>query len=221
MIRLHLAMFVIGIALIFHGYEEMQLSRRATAEPEKVDLAGIEAGKRPENIHLTLGEHYRLYPAAIYTYSRDKGDSSRPGPGTSVNHVFYPVISTDHPFLKAMEEMALKYGKVADAPKDVPRPKLDSFAVIVKTDRLKTVGSIPNDWKKEGAITGLVVNQADPLKDSEIALIRHSFPRFDAAHVLVLEEGRKPSGFLYYGSMFCIGPFLMILPIFLRFGRRS
>lgn len=213
--RLFLLMFVGGIMVIFHGYEELKLSRKSATAPIKIELAAIEAGKLPAQANIVIGEHLRLYPASVYSFSRKKGESGQPGPGTRVNYLYYPVLSADHPFLKEMQSLIEKYGALDKVPSGVKRPQLTDFAVLVKSQSKWTIGEIPNTWVKKPTVSGLVVNDVDPLKDKETALIRETFPRFDVTRTLVLEEGREPKPFAYSLAMFVIGPILMGLPIFL------
>ena len=64
-VRLFLLMFVGGIMVIFHGYEELKLSRKSATAPIKIELAAIEAGKLPAQANIVIGEHLRLYPASV------------------------------------------------------------------------------------------------------------------------------------------------------------
>lgn len=219
MIRFSLLLLFLGIGAIAHGYEEFQLTRASTAEPVKVELAEIEAGKAPTSSHVTLGTHWSVYPRSIYTYMRDKGDTSQPVSGTSINHVFYPVISESHPYFKALHELEQQFGGIDKIPAE-KLPKLDTFSMLIRTDRYSMVYGIPTNWAKETGPTGLIINDVSPLSDLEIGLLRRSFPKFNAYTVLVLQDGRHPSPYTYIAGMFVIGPVLMFLALAV-FVRRS
>ena len=220
MIRISILLLAGGIFVIVHGCDELKLTRHSTPEPVKVELAQIESGKRPESAHITVGDHWSVYSRAIYSYTRDKSETGKPGQGTRVTHAFYPVISEDHPFWKELHRLEQQFGSFDKIPQD-QRPKLDTCSMLIKTERFPTIGSIPGEWKKEGALTGLVINEVSPLDTQERDLVRHGFPSFDPDKVLVLEDNRHPHSYLYSLAMFVLGPVLMVLAagIFMRRSR--
>jgi len=87
------------------GFQEFQVSRGTTAEPARVDLLEIERGKPAENNHIEIRAHVRLYPFSVYQYRRSKSETGEPGPETSVDHAFYPLLSAAHPFVVCIPQL--------------------------------------------------------------------------------------------------------------------
>lgn len=193
MLRLKLLLMAAGGALIYFGYQEFQVGRDASATPVEVTLSSLEQGEPAPNVHLQVDEHIALYHECVYSYRQNKGEVGEPGPEAKVNFAYYPIISAEHPFVQSEDNSAT----------------LDTFAVLVKTHRLKTVGDIPDIPRMDSEVSGLVINRIGSLKKDEKQLIAQSFPSMNLDQVLILQEGRKPSGMLIYlGEM--IGGLVMI-----------
>ena len=75
-------------------------------------------------------------------------------------------------------------------------PTIKEFKVLVKTNKFKTIGGIPDDFPLEPSLQGLVINRIHSLGKDEKNLIQQSFPQLDLTKVLILEEGRKPTSSL-------------------------
>ena len=195
MFRLKVIVIIGGIAMLFFGFQEFRLSRGTSSEPQSVNLAEIEAGQIPDNAHVTVGEHTAIYPAAVYSYSQSKYDTSEPTASTSVSYCYYPIISDSHPFIVSLGKLREKYASLQAVPEH-EFPRVDDFSVLVKTSRFKTVGSIPEEWTDESDVTGLVINRVASLRSKEKKLIHESFPNVNLDTVLILQEGRKPSSAL-------------------------
>jgi hypothetical protein len=102
MFRLQIAGVIIGIVVIFFGVQEYRVSSGTTSQPLAVNLADIESQKLPANNHLQIGEHIAVYPTAVYSYSQSKYSSADPTDETRVSYCYYPILSLDHPFPKAV-----------------------------------------------------------------------------------------------------------------------
>ena len=95
------------------------------------------------------------------------------------------------------------------------------FAVIVKTERFKKFGDIPDvPQRHEGQLEGLVINTLRPLGYKEKKLLKEEFPNMDFDKVLVVEENRKPSSWAWcatfqYGGMALIGAGLLLGIVFI------
>jgi len=195
MFRLKLAMIAIGCVVVFIGVQEYRVSRGTTAEAQAVKLLDLEQGQRPANNHLQIGEHVAVYPASVYSYSKSKYSSADPTDESKVDFAYYPIISHEHPFPATLAELANKYaGK--EWPADVKVPEIENFAVLVKTKRFATIGSIPSEIDGAENVKGLVVNTVDKLNSDEAALVKQSFPGIDLEKVLILQEGRRPSSLI-------------------------
>jgi hypothetical protein len=200
-----------GCVLGWMGIQEYRVSSGASAEPQLVELAKLESGSAPQDNHLKLEKHVAVYPAVIYSYSQSKYDKSAPKPTTSVSFAYYPVISTEHPFVG---ELAVYLARQKAAPKNQPPtgpvPMIKKFKVLVKTKRFKTVGDLPQMLKVEESLQGLVINKIKTLDKKEAELIKQSFPTLDLDDILIVEEGRKPSSGLKSWSMIIGGGVLVL-----------
>lgn len=190
MVRIKLAIVLVGIFLVVHGYQEYTLASRATELPVKLDVAAAEGGSRVENPHVTLGDHVRLYGDAIYHFSRKKGDSSGPGPQTRVTKVYYPVVSPSHPYFQELARLEAKHG--GTIPPGTKRPAIRSFAVMVKTGGFGQVGDIPQRAQLSPGLTGLAINLVESLPEADRRMVRESFSEVDFDKLIIVEEGRKP-----------------------------
>jgi hypothetical protein len=185
MFRIKLIIAVFGGILVFWGVQEFRVSQGTSAEPVAADLAALESGQEPPNPHMQLGAHLALYPAAVYEYSQSKYASGDPGPTARVNHCYYPIMS--------VPDAAPTAG---DASFDLNR-----IAVLVRTKRFRTIGDIPDDFRNETSITGLVVNRIQSLDKQERKLILESFPTMNLDKVLILEDARRPASLAKSGGM--------------------
>jgi hypothetical protein len=213
MFRIKIILIVIGGVLAFFGFQEFRLSSGASGEPVSADLAAAEAGTEPSSPHVVFGPHSAIYGASIYEYRQSKYSREEPGPSTKVSHAYYPVISTEHPFNVAWDALAEKYGSFDEVPETETFPDLTTFAVLVKTKRFDTVGSIPDGISDEPSIQGLLINRVSGLDKEEEKLIKQSFPQVDVDSLLILEEGRKPSGYLKSFGMIFGGAVLALLGV--------
>jgi hypothetical protein len=138
-----------------------------------------------------------------------------------MTHCFYPIISTAHPSLQQLKEIADKYGGFDKIPDDVELPAIEHFAVIVKTERFKNAGEIPAvPQRREERVQGLVINTLRPLGYKEKNLLKEEFPSMDFDKVQVVEEGRKPSSWTWcatflYGGAGLIGLGLLLGVVFM------
>lgn len=178
-----LAAIILGIVLGIYAWRESRVGTGAGASPTPVDadLAALERGEEPPDLHLRIGEHMALYPAAVYEYETKDGHDRFPDRATEVNYALYPVISLEHPYLAKGPDGALAGGP------------LEEFAVLVRTERFTNVGRIPGDMKRERSVEGLVINRIRELDSEERRLIGKQFPGLDLRRVLILDEGRRPT----------------------------
>lgn len=209
--RVFLALAAIGGVLGYMGYEEYTVSQGASAEPTYVELAELEGGAVPDNSHLVIGPHWRIYGGSIYEYEQDVWETGEPDDSATVNYTYYPIISYEHPYILKLISLEEEYGDLEQVPDSVWPNDIGDIAVLIKTRKFRTIGAIPDDWLDAEEIQGLVINQIESLGAEERSLIRESFPSARLDKVLLLEEGRKPSS---SGSAFAQlggGAVLMIL----------
>ncbi len=172
--RFFLFVAAAGAFGVYTGYQERALARGSSSEPLEVELSQIEAGNVPENKHLRIGTHWKVFEGAVYEY-RPTGEHhyGEPDASTKVNYLYYPIVST--------------------ASKKSQGDSVWGFSVLVRTTRYKTVGAIPaEDMKLGKTVQGLVTNEVQSLNSDERRLLRESFSTVNFDNVLLLQEGRKP-----------------------------
>ncbi|MCI0742281.1 MAG: hypothetical protein L0Y72_24885 [Gemmataceae bacterium] len=214
-------LFVLGGGVLgWLGIQEYMVSSGASAEPAAAELVKLEGGEDPANNHLRVGRHLGLYSESVFSYRKKRGDDGPPSDATSVSYCFYPILSPGHPFLIELKNLTEKFPK--GIPLDVPVPSADSFAVLVKTHRFKTIGDIPKMPLPEESVQGLIINQISSLGKDEQQLLKERFPRADFSKVLILQDGRSPAPLWKWGGMIGGGGLLILVGIGMFFvGRKK
>ena len=192
--QIKLAMIFVGGILAWVGYNEFRVSDGASADPQPVELAEIEAGLVPDNTHLEIAPHWRMYQGLVFRYEVEVWENQDDvTDDTKIQYSYYPVLSGSHPQMRQIANLKRLYNGLGEVPEDV-LPTPDDFALLVKTTRYKTVASLPEaTWAEGESVRGLIVNRIYELKDDELELIRQSFPGVSLDRLLVLEEGRTPA----------------------------
>ena len=193
-LRLTLVLIAMGAGLGLAGYQEFQVGNGASEQAQPVALEEIEAGRIPDNTHLEIGSHWRMYQQLVFRWESESGEAtSEPPASAKVEYAYYPIVSDSHPFFSEVRKLAASYGRV-DAIPEPEFPVLERFAVLVKTKQFGTVGELPEPaWSKGELVKGLVVNRIHTLSGDERDLIAQGFPKLPLASVLILEEGRQPA----------------------------
>lgn len=220
--RLKLALVVIGGAIAYLGHQEIQVSEGASEQPQKVTLEELEEGRLPDNTHLEIAPHWRMYSELVFRYETKKGETGEPAPTAKVEYAYYPILSDSHPFVRRMRNLETLYGG-AEAIPDEQLPAVDDFSVLVKTRRYRKVGDLPEPaWSEGEAVRGLVVNRINDLRLDERELITKSFPKLSLARIVILEEGRRPASAAYAFGMLGGGAGVGLAGLGLMvFGRRK
>ncbi len=174
--RLQILLIVGGGFLGFYGFQEFRAGAGASVTPVEVNLADLEQGTAPPNKHLTIGDHIALYPMCIYEWEQVNNEPE--SPASKLNYLYYPLISMEHPFMKSEEENA----------------SIGSYAVLVRTKNFRTVGEVPDLPAPVTSITGLVTGKGSKLKQEERNYLAQDVPGMNFDNVIILEEGRKPTG---------------------------
>ncbi len=205
MFRLKIAAIIVGGIVGYLGFQEYKVSGGTTPEPQKVDLARLEAGEQVENNHILVGEHAAVYGATVYAYKDDSLNARTP-----LEYVYYPIFSPEVPSIVIYGELKEQYGSWDNIP-DGERPLIGNFAVLVKTRRFKTFGAIPNDLiRKESSVKGLVINRIKKLGAEESRLLKQSFPMINIEKVLILDQDRRPASFLRSWGFMILGAILIL-----------
>ena len=152
--RLQIGLLLGGLFLAYLGVQEYRVSMGTTSEPTTLELRFVERGQpAPTNNHLVIGEHIADYADCVYEYEERSG---------RVTHTYYPIMSEIHPFFSELNELEAKYGDLDNAP-DEEWPAIDTFKVLIKTERFKTEGSIPDGLQYEDKVQGLLINLVESL----------------------------------------------------------
>ena len=222
--RIMLAMMIGGGFLCYYGCNEYTVSSGTGSEPLDVSLADLESGTEIDNNYVKLGEHICVWDGCIFEYEMAEGasPSAEPPASAKVNHAYYPVISGSHPFIVGLNALEEEHGSLENVPENAVWPDLSTFAVLIKTGRFNTVGSIPDGLGDSAGIKGLIINRIASLDAEEARLIKGSFPGINLDKVLILEENRTPTGAMASIGMM-IGGILLFLcgPIVLVMGRKK
>ena len=213
--RLKLVIMVVGGMLAWMGVEEFRLSKGTTQEAVDVDLAALENGTASiTNPHVRLGDHVASYWDCIYSYSQSKYSTGEPDAESTVNHVYYPVLSMENPYLAEVAAFREKYQDVDELPAGAVVPSITKLAMLLKTKEFRTIGEIPEGMVNLSGIEGLIVNEVESLASDEIALLQDGFPGFEADKVLLLEVGRKPASKVKSIGMVAGGGVIALLGFF-------
>lgn len=179
---------ILGCAGAFGGWQERTLAANATMEPISVDLAKLESGEKLPGNHVKIGAHYAYYDNMVLVVETKNGFST-------LQHVYYPIISPEHPDAKKLQEVVKENGGVLAKVDPSLLPDLSHFVVIVKSKRFKNEA----DAQKQDAVVevnavqGMVINDIDSLDSDEKKIIKEKIPSINFDKVLILEANRKPS----------------------------
>ncbi len=198
MYRIAVAMILGGGFVFWVGLGEFKLGLGASQVPLQCALSQLENGTEAPDKHLTIGEHWALFPAWV---------GWGKGGGDKLDRIYYPIVSQDHPFNQAWDAVIEKYGD-NEIPED-ETPRLKSLGVLVKSRRFKTASAIPEEWKQVAAITGLIINGIGELSNQEENLLREQFPDLVLADIMILQEGREPKSRLAAVGMMLLGVLLV------------
>ncbi len=160
MVRAIFGFMALGGFLCFMGYEEYQISKGTTAEPEPISLVKLEHGVDQTNNHIQIDDHVAIYDGLVYSYTESKYGNGEPDVDTriGIGFAYYPVVSMAHPFMKSL--LALQLGddgaedavqeedavQTEDAVQEATAEEeddfltLDNFRVLVRSSRFNTYG---------------------------------------------------------------------------------
>jgi len=207
MARLRFAALFIGAIIVYFGFQEYKVSRGTTPEPQKVDLAKLEAGEWPENNHILIGEHAAFYDFVVCVCKEGKRSMGDKAP---LEYAYYPIFSLKAPGIANLLALKKRYGSLEKVPEEELSPFGD-FTVLVKTRRFKTVSHLPKtSIRKEDSVKGLVINRIRKLNPEESDLIRGTFTEIDLDKVLILEHNRRPASPLKSWGLMLLGAVLLV-----------
>lgn len=215
--RLKLALLVGGGVLAYLGYQEYTLSQGASTEPEPVELAALEQGEEPPSAYIRLGGHWLVSEGAVYEYETSRFGSDEVTDSTEINYAYFPVVSTEHPYVVATDALAAQYGGFENIP-DEEWPPFGDFRMVVKTTEYATFGRLPTEWLETPSVDGMIINKIGGLDAEERQLLQQSFPAANLDRLLVLDKGRTPQdpmiamAMMGGGGILALGGLLWLLP---------
>lgn len=211
--RILLVVIFGGGFLVWTGWKEFRLGQVAGHEPQQTDLVTIEAGERLENAHVVIPETTAAYFASVFEFKTGRGEGNREArPTDKVTVTYVPLVSDNHPFLRDLFAKAQLHDGFENIP-DEEIPDFTDFAVLLKTKRFATVADIPDGLDDIDDIQGVFVNEIEPLSGEELALYQGAYPGVDFSRVLILEEGRTPTGVLGGVGMMVGGTVVSLLGV--------
>lgn len=221
MLRFVFALIGLGGVLAFIGYQEYKVSEGTAKEPVPVSLVKLEYGVEPPNNHVEIGEHAAIYDALIYEYEERMSDPTGEDPGTTVNFVYYPIVSQSHPLAEKLEQMS-KRDPESVSDDEYEALGKEKFKVLVRSGRYNKVGELPQGGvARLDKVSGMVVNQISSVGWEEQRLLKQAFPNLDFKDILILQEGRKPSSPTFSFGMMGGGGALALVGVGLMFVSRS
>ncbi len=220
-IKRNLALILIGCGLVVAGLLTLQEHLVITAEPVEVNLYILEQGGGVDSRHLLIREHIALFSKAVYTYHIPEGASDEPQPAYAVDHIYYPIVSTSHPHVKEVARLARKYKGVHRIPA-AAMPELENVAVMVKTNRYRTVDEIPKEGERIRILQGVVITHPFLPAPGDKKMVAQKYPSLDFSDVLVIEPNRiPPEPYIAFGMIGGGGIVMMLGMIFFFVVRRK
>ena len=182
--RLALLLMVGGGFLGYFGYSEYRVGAGSSETAVPIELLDLESGVEPPGNHLEIGAHWAIYSTWV-GWGELESDQ--------LDYIYYPIISEYHPYNQAWDALLAEYGD-----SEIPEsryPQLTSLAVLVKTDRYRREGEVPDQWQNDASIAGLLIHDAvhrANVQVDEAKLLQENYPHLSLSNVMILEEGRKP-----------------------------
>ena len=198
---------VFGLVCLGISTHQDRARRGASAEAVPCDLAALERGEAPGDMHVKLGPHAALYHHAVIKYSTSIG--SKPTPKTRLQVCYVPVISKENPFFAELQALAGRHGGIERIP-DTDWPQVREFAALRITKRFRRIGDVPPGLSVEDGLEGLVTNRIAPLDSRARKLLAERFPHVDLEKVWMIDEGRRPWSERSVRAMSGLGKLLLV-----------
>lgn len=199
---------LVGVVLSVVGFSKAYDDSKRLWSAEEYDLAAIERGDDFDAEHVSLGHHFRLYGALIYTTVRLRGDRG-PESMAPISKAYYPIISSEHPLATLLAR--------TDTPEEA-RDDLGSVSVLVRTHAFRRPSDLPVDSPllvDAESISGILKPASSTLNADEKELIREAFPAADFERMWVLDEDSGDGGLKLDLGMAATGLALIFIPLFI------
>jgi hypothetical protein len=165
-----------GVGFTGFGLFEMSDAWANGSEPAPISLASLEAGTKPPQTYVSIGEHVALFP---FLSSRQKAGV--------VEATCYPIVSRDHEYLRAWGKLGERYGTASVPAEEVPELMNARVYVLDKRPQ-QSIANLQKDRRERESIEGIFVAGVGA---EDHALLAASGTEGDR-RVLVLDAGRRP-----------------------------
>lgn len=187
-LRLTIILLLGGLTTLAMAYREMQLSRKAQADPQVLSLEELADRGPGDNMHVLVTDVFLCSHLYLYEGTESRIDKAWI-PATPRNGVYHRMI-----------ENRPKSNWATDTLDNLEPPR--DIKVLVKIDR-------PDTWfldncYQEDTIQGLVLNEIESLSQEEADLLESGYPGIDFQDCWIVELNRKPAGpirlFVLFGA---------------------
>ena len=173
--RICLGLIIAGIAAIFFGWQDWQLSRLVKSEPQSITCAALGQTGYGDNAHVQVTNTF-LSPGGYVYQERGRGS-------TSWAKVWIPLIDIDSAYADSLRVL----------PEGTPIPGPTNFNVIMQTEHVSDLSEL-RSLSEADSFTGIVINKIDSLDSDTKRLLRESYPGVDLERCWILDHNRsKPS----------------------------
>ncbi|MCL2701603.1 MAG: hypothetical protein FWE88_07910 [Phycisphaerae bacterium] len=178
--QLKIGLVCIGVGLSIAGVRELMLSANASSMPQTISCRQLAERGYDENAHVVLTDAVCVTAWMVYKGKGVKGPWE---------HVYFPVIAEDDPWVE--EAMA------ADQAGQKVRTTPQNIRVLLKFKNVKNENELDSrltvQYRKHGGIHGTIINDIDSLDAREKTLLRQGYRDLDVDNVWILEVDRAPS----------------------------
>jgi hypothetical protein len=202
--RASVLLFVLGALALGRGYQEMQLSRNASAEPQRLTCAQLAQQGPGSNAHVILTDFRVGINVCWYKASKDQ---------TEWSAIWVPLAAkggTEKMPVKLVSEPGQTSGGMWANPSGIQ--------VLLKSARRNQIELSQLYSRRE--IEGTVINCIDSVGRLEMDVLHKTYPGTDFTQCWILEEGRKPYPPTHYTAMFGGGGACLVLCALCAWGGR-
>ncbi|QGJ69294.1 Hypothetical protein PBC10988_9670 [Planctomycetales bacterium 10988] len=200
----------IAVLLLILGYRDISEGFSNPLEPVPVPLSNIEQNGPPKETYLQFEQHLALFTGAVYAGEKSRFDFSKDDSRLKLDYVYYPVISTEHPFLLELDELLEEYGSWDQIPDHALPRQIEPIAVLVRSYEYKRVREIPDGIVLQDSLVG-VIESRKSLDSEEKKLLSEGFPGIDFDQCLIFTLRDKPPPIAFGVLMFGTGIIFLLI----------
>lgn len=182
MVRLIIALLVIGCMVAYFGFREFQLGQAASPNAKHISCAELGSKGPGDNAHVLLENHVLCQSGFVYE-SKNGNASER------WTTIWIPAVPIDGEYVQEIKRlMEVSNGKRAGS---LPLPK--DVHVLIKSKRVHDQSDLDR-LDNQDTIQGVVINKIDSIGSQEKKLLSEQYPGIDFDKCWIIEHGREPSG---------------------------